>query len=623
MKAKRAAKIFFTAIFCMLALTVFVSASFSGTQASGSGLGKAASISGEQLKKSLEKYGRTVDIDKATNGQKLPYDGYYYGELTAGGTTRVWKEYFPKGYELQTYQVALTVPEGEDTEDFLAKSGWIDVANSNGLALFVMEPLNKAWGTVDDEKAYIEAAFAKRTGACISSSTYVVGYDKGGSALQKHIMDGNAISVAGAAFINASEIDSQFLAGLDKSTYVIRPKPLVDSGIKYTEVPVPVWIIDANITGGNTVHVINYWKKANEYGGTSAPFHGGTIYYQVKNTRNEITPKGNVASVAVLKYDAKANAQLAKMIYDNFLSLTTRYGGVISCNVVAPRPDYKKLGVEFGGIMDQGYRRDYMVYVPAAVKVSGKAAPVVFILGGANQGYKAMFDLTRWWEVADKYGIIIVATSSTVGRTSVQTGTSPGMTWVNLGDARGINEGFYFDALIKDLSQKYKMDAGRLYLHGQSNGGTGVSVASGVMPQMFAAVGSTTGLGMGAGSFTSEDAFRKHPATYYLAGEFDGTANEYYATNTGLITWLQKIGVNVNKEGTQDLASDLNVSKIVLTGRHVIYKWLDKNGVPLHCATVVRSRGHSLLPANIWLMWEDGFSHWSRGANGELIYNGK
>lgn len=597
--------------------------SLAAAQAAGSAGGAAGPSSADQLKRALEKYGRTIEIDKAANGIHLPYDGYFYGELPVDGTARVWKEYFPKGYELQTYQVILTVPEGWDTEDFLIRSGWIGVANDNSLSLFIMEPLNQTWGSVAGEAAYVKAAFAKRTGACIPGSSYVAGYDRGGSALQKHIMDGNAISVAGAAFINASDIDSAFLAGLDRSTYVIRPKPLVDSGVKYSEVPVPVWIIDTDPAAGNTLNVINYWKRANEYAGASAPFHGGTIYYQDKNTRNEITPRGSVASVAVLKREAGAGLPAAKLIYDNFLSLTTRYGGVISCNVVAPRPDYKKLGVEFGGIVDQGYRRNHLVYVPPAVRASGRAAPVVFILGGANQGYKAMFDLTRWWEVADKYGLIIVGSSSTVGRTSVPTGTSPGMTWVNPGDARGINEGMYFDSLIKELSMKYRMDTARMYLHGQSNGGTGVSVASGFMPKAFAAVGSTTGLGMGAGSFPSEDALRQHPATYYLAGEFDGTGNEYYARNTGLVTWLQKIGVNINQEGKEEPAADLNVSRIAVAGRHVTYKWLDKNGVPLHSATVVRARGHSLLPANIWLMWEDGFRRWSRGGDGELVYDPK
>jgi hypothetical protein len=47
----------------------------------------------------------------------------------------------------------IALPDYVDTWDFLEKEGWIDLAEEHGEALFVLEPGDGGWGTVEEEAA--------------------------------------------------------------------------------------------------------------------------------------------------------------------------------------------------------------------------------------------------------------------------------------------------------------------------------------------------------------------------------------------------------------------------------------------------------------------------------------
>src|SRR4029450_5663344 len=120
----------------------------------------------------------------------------------------------------------------------------------------------------------------------------------------------------------------------------------------------------------------------------------------------------SVSSVAVLQQpNAGTDPALSGKIYDDFLSLYTRYGGNVGGNPIATRADYASLGVEYKTVALGGRLREYLVYVPQKAKAAaqrGENVPLVFSMHGANMTMYSMFDFSRWWEVADEEGFIAV-----------------------------------------------------------------------------------------------------------------------------------------------------------------------------------------------------------------------
>lgn len=544
------------------------------------------------------------------NGIQMLYQGYYQEEITVGAEKRSAKVYIPKGSEQGSYFVVITVPDKMNTEEFLKTSGWMDKADKENFCLFVMEAAdgNGNWGTVDEEAGYVQAAYAALVAGKYYlpfPTFYLVGYGTGGTALQKYAMT-NAITVAGAAFIDASNIDDSYLTTMASTNYK-------NTEIAYSEVPVPVWIISTN--GDQADSVIEYWKKANECESAAEKFAlGSTLYHQKANTGNAFTACGNVGKVAVLTDTTLnvADKDLTDALYDQFLCKTTRYGGNAGGNVLAERPDYEKLGVEFKTMTVDGYKREYLVYVPKAYRNSGEALPVVFSLHGANQTYKMMFDISRWFEIADKEGFILVMPTATLNPGTAGKVATP--TWKdNPNDTvREVNDIHFIETLIQQIDQDYSVDSGRRYFSGQSNGSMMTNHIGQVLPEYFAAIGSTSG------PIAGEERLAKDAKTsilpgYLLMGEYDFWS---WDTTEGFVNmtlnyWLNRNGVGSVEEPTS----------VKTEGRYTTYEWQNKDGITLYRYTQTAGRGHSFVPEEMQMLW-DWFENWSRDAQQGILYNG-
>ena len=129
-----------------------------------------------------------------------------------------------------------------------------------------------------------------------------------------------------------------------------------------------------------------------------------------------------------------------------------------------------------GTIVSSGERREYLVHVPRNLDRT-KPAALIISLHGAG-GWPAMQrDLSRWDELADRKGFIVVYPA---GR------DTPGP---RIWDINGDRDPRYIADLIDKLRAEHNIDARRIYANGFSNGG-GMSFAlSCRMPDRFAAIG--------------------------------------------------------------------------------------------------------------------------------------
>jgi polyhydroxybutyrate depolymerase len=132
-----------------------------------------------------------------------------------------------------------------------------------------------------------------------------------------------------------------------------------------------------------------------------------------------------------------------------------------------------------GSFVSSGVRRDYLLHVPPSYERS-RPTPLVISLHGAGIWGAVQRDVSRWNEVADREGLIVVYPSARgqvvrVWREGVRPGASPDVTFLS--------------ALIDTIAAHYNIDPSRIYANGLSNGG-GMSFALAcALPDRIAAVG--------------------------------------------------------------------------------------------------------------------------------------
>jgi len=539
-----------------------------------------------------------IDI---TLGNNLPLNGYFTKDVPLENDTRTMKVYVAPETTVRDYFTVIAAPEGMSTEEFLHKSGWLDIADQNSEGLFILEPGEDGWGNVEEELPYINTAFDVIRDTTYYNTFglfYLAGYDVGGTALQAWAME-NPLLVISSAFIQTEDLHSDFI---DQTGDIIFSE---NEDISYSQIPIPTWIVNDDLT--SVKNIIEYWKAANDTvdkGNTSANLMGSTVFMQDEESKNIVTSYSDVLSqVAILQRGGNGiyRTGFTKKVYD-FLSYYTRYDSTtVNGNVLGERPDYENMGVEIKQMELDGYTREYLVYVPESAPDDN--IPAVFALAGNTQTAQVFFDASHWWEVADEYGFMLVMPSE-------QYSSSTEVTWnINYRDNQQ-NDYIFLEEIIKQIDKDYNVDQGKRYLSGQSLGSMFTNYATAVMPEYFAAVGSTSGPIMRE---ITEPKTDKIP-NYLFFGEDDFWSWDH--TNPGEHTyntvtyWLDR-----NELG------ELDGAVVNMKDRYTTYTWYDENDIPMYKYTQTKDRAHNFIVSEVWELWEEWFSKWKMDAEGERHYN--
>jgi len=527
----------------------------------------------------------SIPATDPSKGIQAPIRGYYEQDITVSNEiTRTAKVYISENAKYGDYFVILNAPAGERTTSFLQDSGWMDLADENCFNLFVLEPANGTWGTDIEESAYMAAAYKTlmdglyyRPAGCY----YAVGYGDAGRLLQQLVMK-NPLTIASAAFIDASNISSEYLTEAGDSNCDTK------TNVTCREVPTPVWIISEEMNE-NTINVINYWKYANGSQQESVDFALESKVFKQGGTRTRaFTNDADICQVAVKegKVDIK-DANLAKTIYEQFLSKYLTYGSVATGWMTGERTDYDALGVETKTFTLDGYEREYMVYVPDSVRNSMTPVPVVFAAPGSGSADAVMFDTSMWWKTAQAQHFIVVTVTAVPGeRAAAKIGT---IGW----DTSGERDIAYVAKVVEAIKQDYPIaDASRIYFTGQSQGCVFVSHVGTKLPELFAAFAGTSGP-----LYNVEITDQAQVPYYLLLGEFDNSHWNYSEAGSQVRTQLE-YWININQAG--DIDQPVND---VTNGRYQTLTWENSDGIPMVQLTRTFGRGHSTIADECNLMW--------------------
>lgn len=598
----------------------------------------------------------------ATIGSYQRKNGYFTWSVTVAEASREIEVYIPARARQREYWITIAIPDGVQSNDFLAKAGWFGIADENTVCLLILKPgSGGTWGDAATESAYVAASMATLVSSGPHYSAfmyhYAVGYGAGAAALQLHAAR-TPLSMISQVYVEASA-DAAYnalltAAGNTQVGATLQPAHMDFAGSLdidgnpvtqqrtfaaqyYRDVPIPTWFV-----GTTAASLLSYWAGVNDADVlplTDSDF--GQVFWQNKDLSNAIaTADSDVRSQVALSSATgvdMASPQVARNIY-RFL---TQYSGYDNNSVyghfITRRLNYQQ-AIDSRNMVYRDHawsgspnQQTYIVYVPESVKKNyslTKPAPVVFATHGAGQTAFVFFEATDIKEVAERHGFVAVTYDTT---------TTPYLT---------------------DLVQRVKpdveslgvaMDPSRLYVYGHSAGGGATTgfARDETLVATFAAFGITSGT-FPAANATASTKLVPFYAIYgeydywpmkfgpLASGDFRGSQGGQYALSANAQNyWLNRlIGRTLAEElasPTYSLTDGISASLVpqntrttlLLTptataNRYRTYRW-SRAGVPLFVWGQNFGRGHNMIPSDLHKIWEEWFSKWQRGTAADTL----
>lgn len=539
---------------------------------------------------------------------------------------RTAKIYVPRNCRQTANFVLMNVPEGEDTVDFLERSGWTRLADLHQLCLFVLEPGEGGWKTPEEELPYIQAGHcALRTGAHLLAgfSDYMVGYGPVGACLQWVAMH-NPLRTAAAVFLDACTIPEDTVRSFQRAHYTeANPYgPVREYDFVNGDLPVPVWIISRHLTDQERT-LADYWKTAARAGDTGEDPILGCVYRQ--NEDSIFTPEGHLLQVALQEKAVDYTAQATTEAILGFLLRYYRYGQGACSNMISLRPDLRAMGVEYRSFTDgNGFQRQYLVYIPQAYRSSREKLPMIINFHGAQQSMEDMFANSQWYHIADQLGLIIVCAECVFGRSAPQRSIPQAgvaaypLRWL-LND-RETPDRVFVDEMLDRLIAEFPVDEKRIYADGHSMGCMMANyLASGPVAHRFAAFCGTSGAFL---TPEDQDVGGSVSPVWVSYGEYD-MFGDCDPASPGLIMdmlsfWLKRDGL-ATEENAEQVRSG-GADEVYTQGRYHHFVWKNQKGVPILHYNWVARKAHTHTPEENSMFWKEWLSKWSLDDAGNRLY---
>lgn len=545
--------------------------------------------------------------------------GLFEQNITVEDERRTIKVYIPKEAKQGSNSVHIAVPSGVKTIEFLQKSGWMTIAEQNGLVLFAYEPNHQQWkkDDIDTEINYFKTAFdvinERLYYNIMLGNFYFAGYRDGGLVLQQYIMSAPKVCAAMAIFDGSEEITIDYMKKVGSTLSD-------DPNLANLEVPAPIWILSERITE-NTQNVVDYWLRANHCEPTIYPFEDERQFLASKES--------GVGSVQITEQKVNYYSQaFTQKVWDQFMKHFCRFGSAIYNNRLCKAVDFAESAIEHKTMEVDGFTREWFEYVPVSGRTSEEKFPLVVALHGFGQTGEIFVGYSEWYKVAEERGFMVVFPTGSIvsaGRNAIP---KPG--W-NLNGSLSIADDYKFIAeLIKNIKLRSNIDETRVYISGQSMGAMMMNFLAMTMPEIFAAAGSMSapilncdkqtfeayGLDDNRFEFPIEvNTDYQIPVRLFIGehdlwgdGSFDGSPK----VKTAIEYWIAR-----NEAGCVDEPFCYQSGEF----ENKIYR--NEQKVPMVQYTMTKNRGHNCIPQEMWLVWDEWFSQYTREADGSIHFHGK
>ncbi len=163
-----------------------------------------------------------------------------------------------------------------------------------------------------------------------------------------------------------------------------------------------------------------------------------------------------------------------------FIRLALGIPGLMAAIVILAAVAFRLANRTNGRLVSSGVKRTYLLYVPKSYDPS-RPTPLVITIHGLAQWPANQMQVSRWNDLADEYGFIVVYPS----------GTQFPMRWQAYSNSPGSpNPDVQFISdLIDKIERDYNIDPTRIYANGLSNGAGMAFLLACQMPERIAAIG--------------------------------------------------------------------------------------------------------------------------------------
>ena len=525
----------------------------------------------------------------------------------------IYSVYVPKEMAPWSTGVIILCPDGISAEEFsLSDEGrrWLASADKHSFALGFVESSSEGWNTTlaenkRDDISAIEAVYTQMRSKSVKlylpftmdkSRVNLVGYKEGG-AMALTSAAASPSCFASVVAINSMGADAEAIKKAG-SNYCF---PFPADGMRAkgevklvaSTLPMPAWII-----GDVDDEVYNYYatiNKADEYSYNKY----ASLYSDSSN------------EVASLWRSKNSDSLTPEVLYTEFVSKHTRPLGVEGGNLAfatefITRSDgsgYHVTEETFDGLV-----RRYMTYVPSSYD-EAKASPMVLVLHGYTATMYALAEESRWADVAEKNGLIVVFAQGYPNE-NANPANIPAPSWISsnlFGQVKdGANDTLFLTHVIEETKQNYNIDSERVYGTGHSNGCAMTLALASERSDLFTAIAPIGFLA--AGSVDNLDNIM--PVSIYY-GEYDSAYSDSSYKNATEY-WTRVNGVD-KAEKVETTSED---------GRFITETYYTSDNVPLVQFTKVTNSAHCYFPAESWRIWNEFFSHYNK-KDGILYYDGK
>ena len=541
----------------------------------------------------------------------LPPVSGFAEHMEAGGA--VYSVYVPEDHAPWSPGVIILVPDGTTSVDFaLGETGraWMQAADDYGFALGFVESAEGGWNTTgdstgrDDVKA-VEDVYTQMRSKSMTlelpftmdkSRVFLVGYEEGG-AMALAVAAGSASTFAAVAAIDQEGVDASYISALGE-TYCF---PFPSDGMRCKDevalvnntLAIPVWFINSYDEGA-----YEYYRGIN-----SADRWSRNDWASVcSNTTNSVETVWRTEGTDVGP----------AVIWTQFLSLFTRpmgeAGGHLDYAMDFSQREngrgYVFTEEEVGGLI-----RRYITYVPESYDPE-TPAPLVMVCHGYTATMYALAEESRWADVAEENGIIVVFPQGYPVPGFFGGGNIPAPCWEYtsaIGEYEMADDASFLAHVIDQTKANYNIDDSRIFGTGHSNGCMMMLSLASARPELFTAI-APIGAALPGLVEALPDGGNMPLSLYY--GQYDSAVDA-----EGLVSckeyWTRINGL----EGVQP------VSRQDEDGLFTTESYLTEDGIPLVEFTEVTDSAHSYFPAESWRIWNEFFSHWSE-VDGVLYYDG-